>query len=184
MTGANRARSVLFLQLAGEPPARLARRSVRRGVLLLCLALAASPLGGCVSIGRAILVPKFRIDVPAAPLREVTSGRSGPGWHGRSGAGHGPGIGGRSGLWPLKSGSPTPTSSPERTDVQGQGDGSMKLDRVVVTGLRPIPHRAPDYSPEQVAAMVCITARFGYIQQGGAARARIDTGGARRPRRP
>jgi len=42
-----------------------------------------------------------------------------------------------------------------RTDIRGQGDGLMMDDRVVVTAQRKVDHRVPDYSREQVAAMVC-----------------------------
>ena len=44
---------------------------------------------------------------------------------------------------------------PERTDVQGRGVGLAVSDKVVVTGHKDIAHRVPDYSIEQVAAMVC-----------------------------
>lgn len=48
-----------------------------------------------------------------------------------------------------------PQPEPERTDVRGQGDGSMTNDRVVVTARKQIAHRVPNYSREQIAAMVC-----------------------------
>jgi hypothetical protein len=55
-----------------------------------------------------------------------------------------------------------PTVEPPRTDVHGQGDGSMKVERVTVTGsMKPIPHTAPNLSREQTASMVCRAARFG-----------------------
>ena len=44
---------------------------------------------------------------------------------------------------------------PERTDIRGRGDGLMMNDRVVVSARREVDHRVPDYSREQVAAMVC-----------------------------
>lgn len=50
---------------------------------------------------------------------------------------------------------PEPELEPERTDIRGLGDGSMTSDRVVVTAQRNVAHRVPDYSREQVAAMVC-----------------------------
>lgn len=53
---------------------------------------------------------------------------------------------------------PTPASVPARTDIRGAGDGSMKLDRVVITGSdKKIPHKVPDFSREQIASMVCRT---------------------------
>lgn len=53
-------------------------------------------------------------------------------------------------------------AEPVRTDLHGQGDGSMKVDRVTVTGAtKPIPHKAPDLSREQTASMVCRAARYG-----------------------
>jgi hypothetical protein len=48
--------------------------------------------------------------------------------------------------------------APARTEVKGAGDGSMKVDRVVITG-KTIPHRAPNYSPEQTASFVCLASR-------------------------
>ncbi|MFT3722145.1 MAG: hypothetical protein QM773_01060 [Hyphomonadaceae bacterium] len=48
-----------------------------------------------------------------------------------------------------------PQLASERTDLRGRGDGLMVDDRVVVTGYKEGAHRAPDYSREQVAAMVC-----------------------------
>jgi hypothetical protein len=43
-----------------------------------------------------------------------------------------------------------------RTDVAGLGDGAMTDTRVVVTGRKnDIPHRVPEFSREQAAAMVC-----------------------------
>ena len=53
------------------------------------------------------------------------------------------------------------TAPLERTEVRGAGDGSMKLDRVVVTGSKDIPHRAPDFSSEQAAAMLCAAHKGG-----------------------
>ncbi len=49
----------------------------------------------------------------------------------------------------------SPEPEPVRTDIRGQGDGAMTDDRVVVTARKQIAHRVPDYSREQVAAMVC-----------------------------
>jgi hypothetical protein len=51
---------------------------------------------------------------------------------------------------------------PERTDVRGAGDGSMKIDRVIITGSKEIPHRAPNFSPEQVASMMCGAQKAGF----------------------
>ncbi len=48
-----------------------------------------------------------------------------------------------------------PGTEPERADIRGLGDGLMMNDRVVVTGRKEVAHRVPDYSREQVAAMVC-----------------------------
>jgi hypothetical protein len=44
---------------------------------------------------------------------------------------------------------------PVRTDIRGQGDGAMTDERVVVFARKEVPHRVPNYSREQVAAMVC-----------------------------
>jgi hypothetical protein len=49
-----------------------------------------------------------------------------------------------------------PAAAAERTNIRGQGDGSMEVDVVRVQGARDnIPHRVPDFSREQVATMVC-----------------------------
>jgi len=49
-----------------------------------------------------------------------------------------------------------PEPAPQVTDMRGRGDGLMTNDRVVVTAQRTkLAHRVPDYSLEQVAAMVC-----------------------------
>lgn len=53
------------------------------------------------------------------------------------------------------------TSTPARTDIKGAGDGSMKLDRVVITA-EDVPHRAPDFSSEQAAAMLCAATKGGF----------------------
>ena len=64
--------------------------------------------------------------------------------------------------------------APERTDVQGEGDGSMMVsDRVVVHGQQ-TPRRAPDYSPEQTASMICLAERSG-LSVAGARRAHEAT---------
>jgi hypothetical protein len=117
------------------------------------LALAAASLAGCASITRAVLIPKFRIEVAAQQLKDIP---------------------------PPEASMPAPVAAVStdteagapaqpaavaplpRTDIHGAGDRSMKVDRVVITGERPLPHRAPNYSPEQVAAMVCTSARFGF----------------------
>lgn len=62
---------------------------------------------------------------------------------------------------------PDAAPAPARTDVRGAGDGSMKLDVVTITA-KDIPHRAPNYSPEQTASMICVAERQG--RDGGAAR--------------
>ena len=122
------------------------------------LGLAALSLSGCVSIGRAILIPKFKIEVAGQQLKDIPA--SSPASPFASAA-------------PAATEAAPPTlaahgaastlvSAPPRTDVRGFGDHSMKVDRVVITGDRPIAHRAPNYSPEQVAAMVCTSARFGF----------------------
>lgn len=54
-----------------------------------------------------------------------------------------------------------PAPAPQRSDVAGKDDGSMKTDRVIVTA-RDIPHRAPDYSPEQTASFVCRAEKDGF----------------------
>jgi hypothetical protein len=56
---------------------------------------------------------------------------------------------------------PEATTAPERTEIKGAGDGSMKLDRVVVTA-NDVPHRAPDFSSEQAAAMLCAATKAGF----------------------
>jgi hypothetical protein len=49
-----------------------------------------------------------------------------------------------------------PAPPPARTNIRGAGDGSTKVDRIVVTGnVKEIPHRVPDFSREQLAGMVC-----------------------------
>jgi hypothetical protein len=58
---------------------------------------------------------------------------------------------------------------PERTDVRGAGDGSMKVasreadkaNRVVVNA-KGIPHRAPNFSSEQAASMICAAQKSGF----------------------
>jgi len=52
--------------------------------------------------------------------------------------------------------------APERTDIRGAGDGSMKIDRVIITGSKEILHRAPNFSPEQVASMMCGAQKAGF----------------------
>lgn len=43
-----------------------------------------------------------------------------------------------------------------RTDIRGAGDGSMKVDRIVVTAsVKAIPHKVADFSREQIASVVC-----------------------------
>lgn len=61
--------------------------------------------------------------------------------------------------------STTPEPPPARTDIKGEGDGSMKLDRVTITA-KDIPHRAPNYSPEQMASMVCAAQKSGFNLDG------------------
>ena len=39
---------------------------------------------------------------------------------------------------------PDPAPEPERTDIRGQGDGSMTDERVVVTARKEIQHRVPN----------------------------------------
>jgi hypothetical protein len=51
--------------------------------------------------------------------------------------------------------------APERTNIQGADDGSMMVETVVVVA-RNVPHRAPDYSPEQTASMVCLAQKTGF----------------------
>ena len=46
-------------------------------------------------------------------------------------------------------------AAPERTDIQGAGDGSMEVEDVVVVRGSRIQQRAPNYSSEQTAAIVC-----------------------------
>jgi hypothetical protein len=48
-----------------------------------------------------------------------------------------------------------PEPEPVRTDIHGRGDGLMVDDRVVITAHKEVAHRVPNYSREQVAAMVC-----------------------------
>ncbi len=61
----------------------------------------------------------------------------------------------------------TAEAGPARTNIEGAGDGSMKIDRVVVTPHK-LARRAPDYSPEQTASMVCLAQRMDFAV--GAAR--------------
>src|SRR5690349_16034189 len=56
---------------------------------------------------------------------------------------------------PLAIAEAAPPPQPERTNVRGQGDGQMIDDRVVVTARKGVAHRVPNYSREQVAAMLC-----------------------------
>ena len=57
----------------------------------------------------------------------------------------------------------TPPPPPPRTGIKGAGDGSMKLERVVITGSsKDIPHRAPNFSAEQAAAMLCGSQKMGF----------------------
>lgn len=56
-----------------------------------------------------------------------------------------------------------PPPAPARTDIKGAGDGSMKLERVIITGSsKDIPHRAPNFSAEQAAAMLCGSQKMGF----------------------
>ncbi len=55
-----------------------------------------------------------------------------------------------------------PAAAPARTDIKGLGDGSMKIDRIRVTAARDIAHRAPNFSPEQAAAMLCASQKGGF----------------------
>lgn len=50
---------------------------------------------------------------------------------------------------------------PERTDVAGAGDGSMALDRVIIRAST-ISQRAPNFSSEQAAALICGSIKGGY----------------------
>lgn len=51
---------------------------------------------------------------------------------------------------------PAPAITPIRTNIVGQGDGSATDARIVVPGrAKDIPHKQPEFSREQVAAMVC-----------------------------
>ena len=134
------------------------------------LALAAMSLSGCVSIGRAILIPKFKIDVAAQQLKDIPApGSALPATVAENTVTENTVAENTvAETAPTRPASPAVASlavaepAPERTDIHGAGDHSMKVDRVVITGTKPLPHRAPNYSPEQVAAMVCTSARFGF----------------------
>jgi hypothetical protein len=59
---------------------------------------------------------------------------------------------------------PTPARPLARTNVRGEGDGSMEVEsdeRVLVTN-KGFPHNAPNYSSEQAASMVCATQKAGF----------------------
>lgn len=65
-------------------------------------------------------------------------------------------------------------AEPVRTDVRGAGDGSMKVDRVIVTaGAEKVKHDVADFSREQVANMVCRTSRNNAGDKQGEANARV-----------
>jgi len=58
---------------------------------------------------------------------------------------------------------PAPGAPSPRTDIRGAGDGSMMIETVTVTGAgKDIPHRAPNFSPEQAAAMMCAAQKMGF----------------------
>ena len=122
------------------------------------LGLAALSLSGCVSIGRAILIPKFKIEVAGQQLKDIPASNPASPIAGAAP----PSAEAASPPPPAPPAAGGLVSAPTRTEVRGYGDHSMKIDRVVITGDRPIAHRAPNYSPEQVAAMVCTSARFGF----------------------
>jgi hypothetical protein len=128
---------------------------VLRRIRWIGLALALAGAGGCASMARAVLVPKFRIEVAARPLKDIPAPDAVSPVAAPETAAPPPA---HASITPA----PEPAAPPVRTDIRGAGDGSMKVDRVVITGARPLPHRAPNYSPEQVAAMVCTSARFGF----------------------
>lgn len=50
---------------------------------------------------------------------------------------------------------------PERTNVAGAGDGSMALDRVIIRAST-LQQRAPNFSSEQAAALICGSIKGGY----------------------
>ncbi len=56
---------------------------------------------------------------------------------------------------------PDAPAEPVRTDVAGAGDGSMALDRVVIRAST-ISQRAPNFSSEQAAALICGSIKGGY----------------------
>ncbi|MEP7211073.1 MAG: FxLYD domain-containing protein [Alphaproteobacteria bacterium] len=122
------------------------------------LALAAASLCGCASLTRAVLIPKFKIDVAAQPLKDIPAPETASPIAAPESASTAEPTLATATIAPA----PEPAAPPVRTDIQGAGDHSMKIDRVVITGAKPLPHRAPNYSPEQVAAMVCTSARIGF----------------------
>lgn len=131
------------------------RRAGTVGFLVLAM-LASS---GCVAIGKAILVPNFKVAVPASQLDPAPQP-----------AAESPSIVAA----PYAAAGPPPpteaqaTSAPLPHEVSISGSaGSMKIETVTVTGGKQLPHRVPDFSTEQVAAMVCIGARFGFQGESG-----------------
>jgi hypothetical protein len=125
-------------------------------------------LTGCASMTRAILIPKYNIEVPAQdlqlrprPAAQVSAATT------PTGNIIEPGAAADSALdaGPVADVEPVAVAledAPDRTDLRGAGDGSMKVERVVISAAKPVPRRVPNFSPEQVAAMVCVTQRFGF----------------------
>ena len=102
--------------------------------------------GGCISLTFA---KPFSLDVPSEALRPIAA----------------PETALTALALPEAAPAPTlaaPPAPATRTDVQGAGDGSMKVERVVVTGGKDIPRRAPDFSPEQTASMICMAQTIGF----------------------
>lgn len=56
---------------------------------------------------------------------------------------------------------PDAPADPDRTEIAGAGDGSMAVDRVIIRASA-LQQRAPNYSSEQAAALICGSIKGGY----------------------
>jgi hypothetical protein len=115
------------------------RKTRQTGLAVLALAL-----GGCQSMAisalKALDDPAFSMPVAAAALSPIPAAAE-------------PGA-----IVPaaIETATPAEPVPPARTDIRGAGDGSMKVDRIVVTAsVKEIPHKVADFSREQIASIVC-----------------------------
>src|SRR6185295_11334266 len=126
------------------------RSSGWRGATSVLVALAA---GGCFSLPRP---PPFEREVASRQLETVAAPVAAlP----EAAPGSRDGIA-RSISAPA---APTPARPVARTNVRGEGDGSMEVasdERVTVTN-KGFPHNAPNFSSEQAASMVCAAQKIG-----------------------